>query len=91
MVSFGIDWFEQILVLHLMNYKGVPSRNTPSRKHSGMCAEIANWLESCQLTSVDIHGDKLSPLYWSLRDGNFPMVQFIIEDLLAIRKFMFST
>jgi hypothetical protein len=28
----------------------------------------------------------LSPLYWSLRDGNFPMVQFIIEDLLQIRE-----
>ncbi len=39
-----------------------------------------------QLTRVDINGETLSPLYWSLRHGNFAMVHFIIEDLLCIRE-----
>uniref|UniRef100_A0A7S1E185 Globin domain-containing protein n=1 Tax=Hemiselmis andersenii TaxID=464988 RepID=A0A7S1E185_HEMAN len=37
------------------------------------------------LTTVDVNGEILSPLYWSLRDGNFATAGFIINDLLMIR------
>jgi hypothetical protein len=33
-----------------------------------------------------VNGDSISPLYWSLRDGNFAISRFIIADLLAIRE-----
>jgi hypothetical protein len=47
---------------------------------------VTTYTMCVQLTRVDINGETLSPLTWSLRDGNFAMVQFIIEDLLAIRE-----
>ena len=37
------------------------------------------------LTIVDVNGDVYSPLYWTLRDGNFEMARYIITDLLTIR------
>eukprot|EP00281_Chroomonas_sp_CCMP1168_P028632 CAMPEP_0206255438 /NCGR_PEP_ID=MMETSP0047_2-20121206/24246_1 /ASSEMBLY_ACC=CAM_ASM_000192 /TAXON_ID=195065 /ORGANISM="Chroomonas mesostigmatica_cf, Strain CCMP1168" /LENGTH=552 /DNA_ID=CAMNT_0053681835 /DNA_START=1 /DNA_END=1659 /DNA_ORIENTATION=- len=37
------------------------------------------------LTRVDVNGEVLSPLFWSIRDGNFSIAKFIINDLLTIR------
>jgi len=37
------------------------------------------------LTNVDINGESISPIYWSLKDGNIAMVKFLVADLLTIR------
>jgi hemoglobin-like flavoprotein len=47
------------------------------------CAERCNRFQ--WLTSVDINGEKISPIYWSLRDGNPMMVRYIMFDLLTLR------
>jgi hemoglobin-like flavoprotein len=47
------------------------------------CAERCNRFQ--WLTSVDINGERISPIYWSLRDGNPTMVRYIMSDLLTLR------
>ena len=34
---------------------------------------------------VDVNGEVLSPLYWSLSDGQFAIASYIMSDLLMIR------
>uniref|UniRef100_A0A6U4YXK8 Globin domain-containing protein n=1 Tax=Hemiselmis andersenii TaxID=464988 RepID=A0A6U4YXK8_HEMAN len=52
-------------------------------RHAINCAERGLRFE--WLTGVDINGELISPIYWSLKDGNTPMVRFILSDLLKIR------
>ena len=37
------------------------------------------------ITRVDINGEILSPLYWSIRDGMREIALYLLQDLTALR------
>mmetsp|Transcript_2696 Transcript_2696/g.4349 ORF Transcript_2696/g.4349 Transcript_2696/m.4349 type:complete len:825 (+) Transcript_2696:1622-4096(+) len=66
-----------LVVVALVNHDVVRMREAMACAPRG---ERENWL-----THVDVNGEVLSPLYWSIRDGMRDIALYLLDDLLSLR------